>query len=67
MLLSIKFLSPYNALEFSDVSVSSTKIDLAERQRRSSTSVMALSQRFLQLEALKYFVFTLKNIYDRLE
>lgn len=38
MLLSIKFLFPYNALEFYDVSVSSTKIVLAERQRRSSRS-----------------------------
>lgn len=38
MLPSIKFLSLYNPLEFFDVNVSSTKIDLAERQRRSSTS-----------------------------
>lgn len=37
LLPSIEFLSPYNPLEFSDVSVSSTKIDLAERPR-SSTS-----------------------------
>lgn len=37
ILPSMKFLSPYNPQEFSDVNVSSTKIDLAERQR-SSTS-----------------------------
>lgn len=37
LLPSIEFLSPYNPLEFSDVSVSSTEIDLAERSR-SSTS-----------------------------
>lgn len=37
ILPSMEFLSPYNPLEFSDVNVSSTKIDLAERQR-SSTS-----------------------------
>ena len=37
LLPSIEFLSPYNPLEFSDVSVSNTKIDLAERPR-SSTS-----------------------------
>lgn len=61
MLPVIKFSSSYNPLEFSDVSVSGTKIDLAERLR-SSISVYGSGPNIPVVRSIKILCIRFLNI-----